>query len=189
MCPAHRLRVLDQVRQRLDNSQTCYLVSTQLIEAGVDVDFPFVMRELAPLEAVIQAAGRCNREGKLNGPDGSPGGKVVVFRSNAAEVDPKKYYPPDRWYRAGRSVLESSFLNNDREPQIDDPADIKEYFERLYRAGDLDSRQIQSARQCFDFATQLNSSNVGGRHPHRGKRSSTISSSGWPWRPPIRSIS
>jgi CRISPR-associated endonuclease/helicase Cas3 len=152
MCPVHRLAVLDEVRRRLENNQNCYLASTQLIEAGVDVDFPFVMRELAPLEAVVQAAGRCNREGKLNGPDGSAGGRVIVFRSAAAQSDPKKYYPPDRWYKAGRSVLEASFLNNDREPQINNPADINEYFERLYHTGNLDTEGIQAARRGFEFA-------------------------------------
>ncbi len=147
MCPAHRLAVLDEVRKRLSNRQSCYLVSTQLIEAGVDVDFPFVMRELAPLEAIIQSAGRCNREGLLNGSDGSPGGRVMVFRSTEGRL------PPDRWYKAGRAVLETSFLNNNREPRIDDPADTNEYFERLYRTGNLDGQGIQDARKQFQFAT------------------------------------
>src|SRR5262249_23670725 len=123
----------------------CFLVSTQLIEAGVDVDFPFVMRELAPLEAVIQAAGRCNREGRLNKPDGSPGGRVEVFRSVEGAL------PPDGWDRAGRSVLEISFLNAGRAPRVDAPDVIAEYFERLYRAGDLDAQEIQDARGRLAF--------------------------------------
>jgi CRISPR-associated endonuclease/helicase Cas3 len=145
MCPAHRLAVLDEVRWRLEAEQPCYLASTQLIEAGVDVDFPFVMRELAPLEAIIQSAGRCNREGRLRGADGSPGGRVVVFRSVEGIL------PRDRWYRAGRTVLETSFLNAGREPGIDTPSDIREYFERLYREGDLDERGIQDGRRRFAF--------------------------------------
>ena len=153
MCPAHRLAVLDEVRRRLEVGEPCYLISTQLIEAGVDVDFPLVMRELAPLEAIIQAAGRCNREGRLNGTDGSPGGRVVVFRSAAAVVEPAKYYPPDRWYKAGRCVLETSFLNAGREPRIDAPEDMREYFERLYRSGDLDGPKIQAARGRYEFDT------------------------------------
>jgi CRISPR-associated endonuclease/helicase Cas3 len=153
MCPAHRLAVLAEVKERLNalrkrptDARPCYLVSTQLIEAGVDVDFPCVIRELGPLEAVIQAAGRCNREGKLNDPDGAPGGRVEVFRSVEGAL------PADRWYRAGLTVLETSFLNAGREPRIDAPEDIREYFERLYNAGQLDEKGIQAARQRFAFA-------------------------------------
>jgi CRISPR-associated endonuclease/helicase Cas3 len=85
-------------------------VSTQLIEAGVDVDFPLVMREMGPLEAVIQSAGRCNREGMLKTVDGTPGGRVIVFRSRASVDEPQRYYPPDPWYAAGRYVVEANFL-------------------------------------------------------------------------------
>ncbi len=152
MCPAHRLAILDRVRNLLLTGEPCYLVSTQLIEAGVDVDFPFVMRELAPLEAVIQASGRCNREGTLNARDGSPGGRVVVFRSKGALLEPKKYFPPDRWYKAGRSVLETSLLNAGRLPRIDDPNNITEYFTRLYHTGDLDKELIQPKRAQYQFA-------------------------------------
>lgn len=64
MCAKHRSRVLADVRQTLKSGQPCRLVSTSLIEAGVDVDFPAVMRAEAGLDSIAQAAGRCNREGR-----------------------------------------------------------------------------------------------------------------------------
>lgn len=64
MCPAHRLDVLDEIRMKLQNHKSVVCVSTQLIEAGVDIDFGAVIRYLAGLDSITQAAGRCNREGK-----------------------------------------------------------------------------------------------------------------------------
>lgn len=64
MYPNHRRRVLAEIRRRLKSGERCLVVSTSLIEAGVDVDFPQVFRELAGLDSILQAAGRCNREGK-----------------------------------------------------------------------------------------------------------------------------
>jgi len=66
MTPEHRSRKLNEIRQRLQEGQPCRVVATQLIEAGVDVDFPVVWRALAGLDAIAQAAGRCNREGRLD---------------------------------------------------------------------------------------------------------------------------
>lgn len=76
MCAAHRTDVLDRIRARLSSSRPCAVVSTQLIEAGVDIDFPVVYRALAGLDSIAQAAGRCNREGRL------PRGQVFVFESD-----------------------------------------------------------------------------------------------------------
>ncbi|GAK53081.1 CRISPR-associated helicase Cas3 [Candidatus Moduliflexus flocculans] len=73
MCPAHRTVTLNTIRARLAGKLPCRVVSTQLIEAGVDVDFPIVWRAIAGLDSIAQAAGRCNREGKLER------GQVVVF--------------------------------------------------------------------------------------------------------------
>jgi len=73
MCPVHRRQVLDVIRRRLSDVQACRVISTQLIEAGVDIDFPVVFRSVAGIDSVAQAAGRCNREGKLER------GKVFVF--------------------------------------------------------------------------------------------------------------
>ncbi|WP_218831184.1 CRISPR-associated helicase Cas3' [Acetobacter syzygii] len=81
MCPKHRRRVLAEIRQDLQQKKTVRLVSTSLIEAGVDVDFPEVWRAAAGLSSVAQAAGRCNREGRLDGL-----GRTVVFES----LDPRK---------------------------------------------------------------------------------------------------
>jgi CRISPR-associated endonuclease/helicase Cas3 len=73
MCPVHRSRILKQIREVLKESKTCRVISTQLIEAGVDIDFPVVYRSLAGLDSIAQAAGRCNREGTLDQ------GEVFVF--------------------------------------------------------------------------------------------------------------
>ncbi len=74
MIPEHRRQVIGDIRARLAEGLPCRVVSTQLIEAGVDVDFPVVFRETAGIDSIIQAAGRCNREGSLEGK-----GRVVVF--------------------------------------------------------------------------------------------------------------
>ena len=82
MYPAHRRQVLAGIRERLKAGLPCRVVSTSLIEAGVDVDFPAVYRELAGLDSVVQAAGRCNREGKR-----SPGDSIVtVFKGEWPEA-------------------------------------------------------------------------------------------------------
>ena len=77
MCPVHRKQKLDEIRERLKSGKTCRVVSTSLIEAGVDVDFPRVFREMAGLDSILQAAGRCNREGKRS----AESSIVTVFES------------------------------------------------------------------------------------------------------------
>jgi CRISPR-associated endonuclease/helicase Cas3 len=66
MYPLHRSRKLKQIKKVLKENRTCRVISTQLIEAGVDIDFPVVFRSISGLDSIAQAAGRCNREGNLD---------------------------------------------------------------------------------------------------------------------------
>ena len=119
MCARHRREVLAGVRDDLAAQRPVRLVATSLIEAGVDVDFPEVWRAVTGLDSIAQAAGRCNREGKLSG----AGGRVVVF-----EPDPAAHKTPRAilsFWQAARAVL----------GRYDDPlghAAVKSYFSELY---------------------------------------------------------
>ena len=137
LCGAHRNEVLAEVGRRLSDGRPCLLVSTQVVEAGVDLDFPAVFRAEAPLDAIIQAAGRCNREGRRSR------GRVVVFR-------PPDDASPTGVYRSGRDVARviQQFPNFDP----DDPETIRQYFETLYdMAVNPDSHGIQKLREQLDF--------------------------------------
>jgi CRISPR-associated endonuclease/helicase Cas3 len=143
MCPAHRRSVIVEVKRRLAEKLPCHLVSTQLIEAGVDLDFPFVMREMAPLMSVIQAAGRCNREGLL----GPGGGRVEVFRSEAGKL------PMDTWYRRGIEWVWATFQRRGRMPDLERLSDLQEYLANLYHPDRLDEMNICELQDKLRFQT------------------------------------
>ena len=109
MCPAHRQAVLEEVRGRLAEGQLCRLISTQCVEAGVDVDFPVVFRAWGPLDAIAQAAGRCNRNGRAKM------GTVYVF---LPETEAKGKIYPDGAYQQAAQVA-SMFLNERGTEQMD----------------------------------------------------------------------
>ncbi|GAB6166957.1 CRISPR-associated helicase/endonuclease Cas3 [Thermostilla marina] len=147
MCPAHRSRTLDEVRRRLDSDERLVLVSTQCVEAGVDLDFPIVYRALAPLEAIAQAAGRCNRHGLLARP-----GKVVVFKP-----DDEYLYPPGYAQAAGSA---EAFLNGRlREGGsgniIDDPHELQNYFAQYYHLCGYASAEEQSETEILRAVAAL----------------------------------
>jgi CRISPR-associated endonuclease/helicase Cas3 len=115
MCPRHRRVVLQGVRDRLADSEPVRVVATSLIEAGVDVDFPEVWRAAAGLDSIAQAAGRCNREGKLDI------GRTVVFVP--AEAKPPRAL--EAYWQATRPVLS----NHDDLLGLDA---VQAYFRELY---------------------------------------------------------
>jgi CRISPR-associated endonuclease/helicase Cas3 len=151
MCAAHRLRRLDQIRQRLKDGAPCYVVSTQLVEAGVDVDFPLVLRALAPLDSIIQAAGRADREGKLTAQlGGRPGGVVVVFLPEDDKLPPHEYTEATAITRS----LAKQALENGESIQVDSADAMASYFERYYGVSDSDlGAELVQLRKDKYFAT------------------------------------
>ena len=139
LCGAHRSAVLDDIGRRLAAGLSCRVVSTQVVEAGVDLDFDTVFRAEAPLDAIIQAAGRCNREGRL----GTGGGRVIVFR-------PPDDASPPGVYRSGRDIARVVRDLPDFAP--DEPQTVRRYFEWLFgTAVDPDRPGVQDSRRALDF--------------------------------------
>lgn len=128
MCGAHRSEVIAQIKKRLKEKMPTRVVSTQLVEAGVDIDFPVVYRALSGLDSIAQAAGRCNREGLIEK------GDVFVYI-------PTSQAPPGLLRQAaeiGRRLLAN--LNTEVLP-----AELfDKYFEELYwlRGDRLDAKRI-----------------------------------------------
>lgn len=142
MTPAHRRETLALIRARLKNDLVCRVVSTSLIEAGVDVDFPTVYRQAAGLDSIIQAGGRCNREGR-RGPEES---LVHIFFSDER--------PPDALVQ-NLSVAEKTICDFD---DLASPEAIHAYFSFLFKLkGEkaLDKHRVLDAfsRDFFPFAS------------------------------------
>ena len=137
LCGRHRQRVIQEVRRRLDQGEVCRVVSTQVVEAGVDLDFPLVLRAIGPLDSIIQAAGRCNRAGNLDL------GRVVVFQPEDGSASPFGSY---RIATAiTRDMLNAGSLD------LDDPETVADFFGQLYQFVDSDGAVIQSRRESFDY--------------------------------------
>jgi CRISPR-associated endonuclease/helicase Cas3 len=137
LCGAHRRAILRAIAERLKQGQPVRLVSTQVVEAGVDLDFPTVWRAMGPLDRIVQAAGRCNREWRL------PEGRVVVFELAGGRA-------PRGVYRIASQ--ESRDLLEERGPEaLHDPELYHTFFERLFARASADEKQIQELRSEFKY--------------------------------------
>lgn len=174
MCGAHRKAVIDQIKARLKakregkDLEPLRVVSTQLVEAGVDIDFPVVYRALAGLDSIAQAAGRCNREGRLDGK-----GRVVVF------VPPE--LPPMGHLRKGAVACISTLHGNTADPLA--RSLFATYFQKFYQSVELDGKGVckllavepkslgvkfRSAAEAFRLIDDQDSATVVVRYePHR----------------------
>lgn len=135
MCPEHRTQVIAEIKERLiqrrkGDARPLHVISTQLIEAGVDVDFPVVYRAMAGLDSIAQSAGRCNREGTL------PGfGQVFVFQ-------PEEPAPPG-FLRQGEDTTIELLLGGKLHNPLA-PNSFRAYFELLNSKGNRDKHDINN---------------------------------------------
>ncbi|WP_337177404.1 CRISPR-associated endonuclease Cas3'' [Paludisphaera sp.] len=143
MCAAHRRDVLARIAEALKEGGPCRVVSTTLVEAGVDLDFPVVYRDLGGVDALAQAAGRCNREGRLADERGRPiPGRLIVFRSPS---DP----PPG--LKLGAETTASLLAEQQGWLDLFDPATYRVYFSRYLDDVTPDSPDVMGARCDRDF--------------------------------------
>lgn len=129
MTPDHRARIIESICDRLERQERCVVVSTQLIEAGVDVDFPEVYREIAGMDSIVQAAGRCNREGSRRM------GHVHVFD---LPVDGERS-GTSPWLDKMRSI--SRDLIDENGGRVDESL-VLPFFQRRYQSESTDAKGI-----------------------------------------------
>ncbi len=143
LCPQHRRERLESIRDHLRQGKPCRLVSTQLIEAGVDVDFPIAYRALGPLDSIIQTAGRCNREGRSTDPR-----PVIVFRPEDLKT------PPGAYRIATAKTVEFLARHPDASDRLHRPEFYAAYFRELYGLLGPESARhdpVFAASEAFDF--------------------------------------
>ncbi len=148
MCPTHRKEILLTIRKRLVDKLPCRVISTQVIEAGIDVDFPVGFRALAGLDSIIQAAGRVNREGK------NTSGDMYVFEPETPFIKKTPIF-----IQQGARVAESVLREYKNDPASIDA--IQSYFNTLYGLHDkktFDEKNIlayfrNTDNLDFDFKT------------------------------------
>lgn len=138
LCPEHRTSVVKTIKWRQKQQLPCRVVSTQCIEAGVDLDFDRLYRALAPLDAIIQAAGRCNRNGR-----NPAGGQVTVF-----VPDEEGNLYPGVWYENAALLVKR--LNLEQEIDLHAPADMERYYRALFTHA-KDRQKLREAVEKQDY--------------------------------------
>ncbi|KYC77224.1 hypothetical protein B4096_0864 [Heyndrickxia coagulans] len=145
MCPDHRKKVIEQIKEDLKKEKPILVITTTVVEAGVDLDFPTVFRAMAPIDSIVQAAGRSNREGKLDK------GKVFIFELIGGGM-------PGGMYRKGTEQTRI-LLNHHGTVALHEPWIFEKYFRSLYTLGGddlLDSYGITSLKPfSFEKASRL----------------------------------
>lgn len=136
MCKAHRDAVINEIMRRTVSGEPCRLVSTSCIEAGVDLDFEVMFRALAPLDSIVQCAGRCNRNGRSNG-------RMTVF-----VPDEDRLYPSEAYEYAANCV---KLLNSRHSIDINNPEHIEEYYHELFAGQRRDRNKLVNAISEYDF--------------------------------------
>lgn len=153
MCAAHRSQVIGEIRRRLQTGQPCRVISTQLLEAGVDLDFPVGYRALAGLESIIQSAGRVNREGRRSTgtllvfePDSEHARKAPLYIQQSADIAQRilDKYPDPISTEAVRAYFTEIYQH--QAPQNFDSRNILGYFEKHTPVPDFD---FQTAAENF----------------------------------------
>ena len=140
MYPAHRQQVLDEIRKRLDENKPCRVVSTSLVEAGVDIDFPTVYRAISGIDSILQAGGRCNRENKRNSAES------VVHIFNTDEVLSYQQTNTDAAMAVIKKYGDKIYL----------PEAIKMYFDDLYYYRDIDkTHKVFDKKDIINGLTNL----------------------------------
>lgn len=155
MTRKHRSRVLAQVRARLASDRPVVLTATQVVEAGVDLDFPFLVRTIAPAEAIVQAAGRCNREGRRRAADST----VLIAAVAGAGT-------PGPLYQAATALCQEHFAPWTSRPggpaALEDPEAQTRYFEDFFasnrpgaarRGRDDVAAKLAISRPVLDYPT------------------------------------
>ncbi|MBK8254887.1 MAG: CRISPR-associated endonuclease Cas3'' [Polyangiaceae bacterium] len=137
MCAEHRSKVLATIKEKKLRGEPVRLVSTQLVEAGVDVDFAVVYRALGGLDSLAQAAGRCNREGLLDGL-----GQLRVYQAPTQ---------PPRGVPVAALGITKGMLRTDPHLDLNAKDSFRRYFQQLYASRNLDEKQIQLARREYRF--------------------------------------
>jgi CRISPR-associated endonuclease/helicase Cas3 len=144
MCPVHRREVLEEIRAAVllyrQSGVPCRIVSTQLVEAGVDLDLPVIYRAMAGLDSIAQAAGRCNREGRMDAK-----GRVVVFHAETL--------PPDGHLKRCAEITTNMLSEFDGKLDVRDPAVFEMFFRLLYRDCKPDVKDLVRHVTDLNFET------------------------------------